>query len=155
MAIQGEFISGKQCELPKAVNTASLGGAGIGEILLNLAGNSIKFTSETSSTFNLKLIKQTRNDANLRFAVNDTATGIAADENGTIFKPFRLAQGHSARNYGNSGLGLAISKNQVGTHRSKTSLDGTTGKGPGFWLTVKFNKDKQILIPIKWKQNYN
>jgi len=110
------------------------------QILLNLAGNSVKFTEEGGITIDLKVIEQTQNSATIRFAVNDTGIGIAADKIDTIFESFKQAETDTTRKYGGTGLGLAITKKLVEIHGSKIKVDSTPGKGSSFWFTVKFNK---------------
>jgi PAS domain S-box-containing protein len=110
------------------------------QILLNLAGNSVKFTEEGGITIDLKVIEQTQNKATIRFAVNDTGIGIAADKIETIFESFKQAEADTTRKYGGTGLGLAITKKLVEIHGSKINVDSTPGKGSSFWFTVKFNK---------------
>jgi CheY-like chemotaxis protein len=110
------------------------------QILLNLAGNSVKFTEDGGITIDLKVIEQTQNNVTIRFAVNDTGIGIAADKIDTIFESFKQAEADTTRKYGGTGLGLAITKKLVELHGSKIHVDSTPGKGSSFWFTVKFNK---------------
>ena len=110
------------------------------QILLNLAGNSVKFTEDGGITIDLKVIEQTQNNVTIRFAVNDTGIGIAADKIDTIFESFKQAEADTTRKYGGTGLGLAITKKLVELHGSKIHVDSTPAKGSSFWFTVKFNK---------------
>lgn len=110
------------------------------QILLNLAGNSVKFTEDGGITIDLKVIEQTQNNVTIRFAVNDTGIGIAADKIDTIFESFKQAEADTTRKYGGTGLGLAITKKLVELHGSRINVDSTPGKGSSFWFTVKFNK---------------
>jgi PAS domain S-box-containing protein len=110
------------------------------QILLNLAGNSVKFTEQGGITIDLKVIEQTQNNVTIRFAVNDTGIGIAADKIETIFESFKQAAADTTRKYGGTGLGLAITKKLVEIHGSKIHVNSTPGKGSSFWFVVKFNK---------------
>jgi len=110
------------------------------QILLNLAGNSVKFTEEGGITIDLKVIEQTQNNVTVRFAVNDTGIGIAADKIDTIFESFKQAEADTTRKYGGTGLGLAITKKLVELHGSRIHVDSTPGKGSSFSFTVRFNK---------------
>ena len=110
------------------------------QILLNLAGNSIKFTEDGGITIDLKVIEQTQNNVTIRFAVNDTGIGIAADKIDTIFESFKQAEADTTRKYGGTGLGLAITKKLVELHGSRINVDSTPGKGSSFSFTVKFSK---------------
>lgn len=110
------------------------------QILLNLAGNSVKFTEEGGITIDLKVIEQTQHNVTIRFAVNDTGIGIAADKIDTVFESFKQAEADTTRKYGGTGLGLAITKKLVELHGSRINVNSTPGKGSSFWFTVKFNK---------------
>ncbi len=110
------------------------------QILLNLVGNSVKFTEEGGVTIDLKLIEQTQNNVIIRFAVNDTGIGIAADKIDTIFESFKQAEADTTRKYGGTGLGLAITKKLVELHGSRINVDSTPGKGSSFWFTARFSK---------------
>ncbi|MDO3626826.1 PAS domain S-box protein [Mucilaginibacter sp. BT774] len=110
------------------------------QILLNLAGNSVKFTEEGGITIDLKVIEQTQNNVTIRFAVNDTGIGIAADKIDTIFESFKQAEADTTRKYGGTGLGLAITKKLVELHGARINVDSTPGKGSSFWFTAKFSK---------------
>ena len=110
------------------------------QILLNLVGNSVKFTAEGGITIDLNVIEQTQNKVTIRFAVNDTGIGIAADKIDTIFESFKQAEADTTRKYGGTGLGLAITKKLVELHGSRINVESTPGKGSSFWFAVKFNK---------------
>jgi PAS domain S-box-containing protein len=110
------------------------------QILLNLVGNSVKFTEDGSITIDLKLIEQTQNNVTIKFAVKDTGIGIAADKIDTIFESFKQAEVDTTRKYGGTGLGLAITKKLVELHGSRINVDSTPGEGSTFWFTVKFSK---------------
>lgn len=110
------------------------------QILLNLVGNSVKFTEDGGITIDLKLIEQTQNKVTVRFAVNDTGIGIAADKIDTIFESFKQAEADTTRKYGGTGLGLAITKKLVELHGSRINVDSTPGEGSTFWFNLKFSK---------------
>jgi len=130
-----------KCNVDSAVPEIVMGDrTRICQILLNLAGNSVKFTEDGGVTIDLKVIEQTQNNATIRFAVNDTGIGIAADKIDTIFESFKQAEADTTRKYGGTGLGLAITKKLVDIHGSKIHVDSTPGKGSSFWFTVRFNK---------------
>lgn len=110
------------------------------QILLNLVGNSVKFTDTGSITIDIKVIEQTDNEVRIRFEVSDTGIGIATDKINTIFESFKQADANITRLYGGTGLGLAITKRLVELHDSRINVESTYGQGSKFWFTITFNK---------------
>ncbi|KAI0452564.1 hsp90-like protein [Xylaria acuta] len=115
----------------------------IRQVLLNVIGNAIKFTSEgevfsrcrvyTGSTGELG-----ENQIMLEYSVVDTGRGFSKEEASLIFKPFSQIDGSSTRQHGGSGLGLVISRQLVELHGGQ--MDGTAmpGKGSTFTFTARF-----------------
>jgi len=110
------------------------------QILLNLVGNAIKFTSKGGVTIDLRVIQESEHDVRVRFAVIDTGIGIAANKLGTIFEQFKQAEMDTTRKYGGTGLGLAISKRLIELHDSRINVDSVPGQGSTFWFTIGFKK---------------
>ncbi len=115
------------------------------QILLNLVGNSVKFTDKGGVTIDLKVIEQTSNEVRIRFEVSDTGIGIAADKINTIFESFKQADANITRLYGGTGLGLAITKRLVELHDSRINVESVYGQGSKFWFTITFNKSTDRL----------
>jgi CheY-like chemotaxis protein len=115
------------------------------QILLNLVGNSVKFTDKGGITIDLKVIEETNNEVRIRFEVSDTGIGIAADKINTIFESFKQADANITRLYGGTGLGLAITKRLVELHDSRVNVESTYGQGSKFWFTITFNKSADAL----------
>ena len=115
------------------------------QILLNLVGNSVKFTDKGGITIDLKVIEETNNEVRIRFEVSDTGIGIAADKINTIFESFKQADANITRLYGGTGLGLAITKRLVELHDSRINVESTYGQGSKFWFTITFNKSADAL----------
>ena len=103
------------------------------QVLLNLAGNSIKFTS-TGGVALIVTPGVGRND--IRFMVRDTGIGIAPDAQARIFRDFEQADGQIARNYGGSGLGLSISDRIVKRMGGHITLQSEPGSGSTFEVSV-------------------
>jgi CheY-like chemotaxis protein len=115
------------------------------QILLNLVGNSVKFTENGGVTLDLKVLDESNKSVRIRFAVKDTGIGIAKDKLATIFEPFKQAEADTTRKYGGTGLGLPISKRLVELHGSRINVDSVQGKGSTFWFAITFKKaDKNI-----------
>ncbi|SPO03911.1 related to two-component histidine kinase chk-1 [Cephalotrichum gorgonifer] len=116
----------------------------IRQVLLNVIGNAIKFTSEGEVFSRCKVyrgphaLNLSRNEIMLEFAITDTGRGFTKEEAELIFKPFSQIDGSSTRQHGGSGLGLVISRQLVELHGG--TMDGTAvpGKGSTFTFTAKF-----------------
>jgi PAS domain S-box-containing protein len=112
----------------------------LGQILLNLVNNAVKFTNKGGVNIELEVIDQTRKNVRVRFSVTDTGIGVASDKLNTIFESFKQADTSTTRKYGGTGLGLAISKRLIELHDSRINVDSEPGKGSTFWFTITFNK---------------
>jgi CheY-like chemotaxis protein len=112
----------------------------LSQILLNLAGNAIKFTDKGGIVIDLKIIEQNDKNVRIRFAVSDTGIGIAENKLNTIFESFKQAELDTTRKYGGTGLGLAITKRLIELHGSRINVDSIPGKGSNFWFTITFDK---------------
>ena len=82
----------------------------IKQILMNLVGNAIKFTSKGSVNIDVKLEGFNKAKAELKFTVADTGIGISEDQQKTLFEAFGQADSSVTRRYGGTGLGLVIAK---------------------------------------------
>jgi len=116
------------------------------QILLNLVGNSVKFTAKGGITIDLKVIEQNQKQVRVRFEVSDTGIGIAADKINTVFESFKQADANITRLYGGTGLGLAITKRLVELHDSRINVESVYGQGTKFWFTIAFNTSTDRLI---------
>ena len=111
----------------------------LGQILLNFAGNALKFTGEGSITVRIRLLEQTPADVLLRFEVADTGIGIAPADQQRLFTAFEQADSSTTRKYGGTGLGLAISKRLAEMMGGEVGVDSTLGHGSTFWFRVFFS----------------
>ena len=123
----------------------------IRQVLLNVIGNAIKFTSEGEVFSRCRVLPQPGNDGHadededqheneimLEFSIIDTGRGFTKEEAELIFKPFSQIDGSSTRQHGGSGLGLVISRQLVELHGG--TMDGTAvpGKGSTFTFSARF-----------------
>ncbi|MSR77276.1 MAG: response regulator [Candidatus Omnitrophica bacterium] len=99
----------------------------IQRVLINLAGNSIKFTHEGSVT-----IKVEEDEARLKISVADTGIGISPEDQKIVFERFRQADGSATRTYEGTGLGLSIAREIAQLHGSSIEVQSTPQKGSAF-----------------------
>jgi PAS domain S-box-containing protein len=103
----------------------------LGQILMNLVGNAIKFTDRGGIKVTVRCI-----DGTLEFAVSDTGTGIPEDKQEKIFEMFSQVDSSSTRKYGGTGLGLSISKGLVKLMGGDISVRSKPGQGSTFTFTI-------------------
>jgi signal transduction histidine kinase/DNA-binding response OmpR family regulator len=122
------------------------------QILINLAGNAIKFTKEGTITLRVSTdtayITPPQNGIGLRFEIIDTGIGMSAEATQKLFQPFSQADNSTARKYGGTGLGLSISKKLVELMGGRIGVESIEGKGSTFWFeipTEPVDTDAQIL----------
>jgi signal transduction histidine kinase/CheY-like chemotaxis protein/ligand-binding sensor domain-containing protein len=129
------------CEVAPDVPDRLVGDAHrLGQILINLIGNAIKFTERGEIV--LQVSRDATADAGegvrVAFEVRDTGIGISAAEQARIFEPFKQADGSTTRKYGGTGLGLSISLRLVEVLGGHLALSSTEGHGSTFSFTIPF-----------------
>ncbi|MEY4593162.1 MAG: hypothetical protein RIR18_2057, partial [Pseudomonadota bacterium] len=115
------------------------------QIILNLAGNSIKFTESGEVGIHISLSSETEQEVRLRVEVRDTGVGIAENQQTSLFSPFVQANGSLTRKYGGTGLGLSISKRLVELMGGEIGLHSVLGQGTTFWFTVRLEHAHQQM----------
>ncbi len=116
------------------------------QILINLAGNSIKFTEKGSVTIRVSLHEETEIHATLAFEVSDTGIGIPKDRHGILFRSFSQVDTSHSRKYGGTGLGLSISKKLVEMMGGEIGFNSEPGKRTTFRFTAVFEK-RALIYP--------
>ncbi|RZJ88757.1 MAG: hybrid sensor histidine kinase/response regulator [Chryseobacterium sp.] len=135
-----EFNLYLDAELPEMIS----GDQGrLNQILMNLAGNAIKFTSEGEVTIAVKKIEETDDSYVIRFSVKDTGIGISGNHLDTIFERFKQAEESTTRKFGGTGLGLSIVKQLVRLHGSDIKVKSREGKGSEFYFILTYQKTFQ------------
>ena len=112
----------------------------LGQILLNLVSNAIKFTDQGTVTLKARLIEAHAHETLLRWEVTDTGIGINAEALARLFTAFEQADNSMTREHGGTGLGLAISKRLVTMMGGEIGVESTPGQGSTFWFTVRLGK---------------
>lgn len=110
------------------------------QILLNLAGNAIKFTETGSVTITTNLTDTHNEKFNVRFDIMDTGIGISEDYRKQMFESFSQASSDTTRKFGGTGLGLAISKQLTELMNGSISVSSELGKGSCFTVIIPFAK---------------
>jgi len=110
------------------------------QILLNLAGNSVKFTDRGGVRMHVALDADTLEQVVLRFTVTDSGIGIAKEDLARLFDSFVQVDNSPARRHGGTGLGLAISKQLVELMGGSIGVESQPGAGSTFWFTARFGK---------------
>jgi two-component system CheB/CheR fusion protein len=112
----------------------------LNQIIYNLVGNAIKFT--TNGFVSLHISKDTEDEqqATLRFVVQDSGIGIAADKLDKIFDSFTQADNTTTRKFGGTGLGLTISRQLAEMMGGSVHVESAEGEGAKFWFTVVLKK---------------
>ncbi|MBU0756090.1 MAG: response regulator, partial [Planctomycetes bacterium] len=112
----------------------------IKQVIINLLGNAIKFTSEGEIVLRISVEKEDHDRIVLHFSVTDTGIGIPDEKRDQIFKPFTQADPSTTRKFGGTGLGLAISQRLVSMMEGEINSRNHDPGGSEFWFTVVLEK---------------
>ena len=111
----------------------------LSQILINLIGNSVKFTQNGDVTVRIKRLDQKTNKVSLHFEIEDNGVGISKKKQKSIFETFSQGSLQINRKFGGTGLGLSIVKNLLELMNSKIHLESQLGKGSKFWFNINFD----------------
>ncbi len=147
VTIVGNKTQGKNIELllETALNVPSLligDPLRLGQVLINLAGNAVKFTEKGEVLVRTELEQEAGDQVVLRFTVKDTGIGMSQNEIDKLFQPFTQADTSITRKFGGTGLGLTISKRIVEMMGGKIRVESAVGMGSKFTFTAHFQKAK-------------
>jgi signal transduction histidine kinase/DNA-binding response OmpR family regulator/HPt (histidine-containing phosphotransfer) domain-containing protein len=109
----------------------------LGQVLINLASNAVKFTPQGEICLTISLQQSLPGEVVLLFKVSDTGIGLTEEQMGRLFSSFAQADASTTRQYGGTGLGLAISKSLVEAMGGSVGVQSTYGKGSTFWFNVR------------------
>ena len=110
----------------------------LGQVLVNLTNNAIKFTDSGEIVVSTELVRMMDNTAVIQFAVQDTGMGLTSKQMSRLFTSFSQADSSITRKYGGSGLGLTICQRLVEMMGGKIWVDSTPGVGSTFYFTAVF-----------------
>lgn len=110
----------------------------LGQVLINLLNNAIKFTEEGEVTVEVHKVADEDEGVRLRFEIKDTGIGLTKEQCDKLFTAFSQADTTTSRKYGGTGLGLTISKRIVEMMDGEIGVDSETGVGSSFHFTAKF-----------------
>jgi two-component system sensor histidine kinase/response regulator len=123
---------------PKLPNLVKGDAGRIRQILLNLAGNAIKFTSKGEVSLQIKVLETSALGTKVRCEVRDTGIGIPADRLSSLFAPFMQVDSSTTRRFGGTGLGLSIVRRLAELMGGETGVESKEGFGSVFWFTAQF-----------------
>jgi PAS domain S-box-containing protein len=110
----------------------------LGQVLLNLGNNALKFTERGVVVVSIRETDRDASSVRLRFEVRDTGIGITPEQRQQLFKPFSQADASTSRRYGGTGLGLAISRHLVQRMGGQLDVDSVPGEGSRFHFDARF-----------------
>jgi signal transduction histidine kinase/CheY-like chemotaxis protein len=126
------------CEVAPEVPEIVRGDSGrLRQVIINLAGNAIKFTDKGEVGLKVQVEAADERDRTLRFTVADSGIGIPKEKLQVIFDPFSQADSSTTRKYGGTGLGLTISSRLVGMMGGKIWVESELGRGSQFHFNAR------------------
>jgi len=111
----------------------------LGQILINLANNAVKFTQEGSITISADFLEANNGNIKAQFSVIDTGIGISKEQQNRLFQSFSQADSSTTRKYGGTGLGLSISKQLVELMQGEIWIESEEGSGSSFIFCLEFS----------------
>jgi PAS domain S-box-containing protein len=144
-----EVLFNTASEVPKFLTGDPLR---LGQILINLTNNAVKFTKSGEIVVSAELVSQNEDQTTLKFSVRDTGLGMTEEQAAKLFQPFTQADSSTTRKFGGTGLGLTISKRLAEMMGGKIWVDSKPGQGSTFSFTANFGlvkgKAEKLFVPV-------
>jgi two-component system, sensor histidine kinase and response regulator len=115
----------------------------LGQILINLSNNAVKFTDTGEIVVATELVKKDKDQVTLKFSVRDTGIGMTAEQAAKLFQPFSQADSSTTRKYGGTGLGLTISKRLAEMMGGEIWVESESDRGSTFRFTANLGLGKE------------
>ena len=135
-----EFVVSLMPEVPPAVRGDP---HHLRQVLINLAGNAVKFTEKGSVTVHVSVQGETPSAVRLKFSIRDTGIGIAPEAQARIFDSFTQADDSTSRRFGGTGLGTTIAKQLVALMGGRIGVESAIGLGSTFWVEIELEKQPE------------
>ncbi|QDL55884.1 hybrid sensor histidine kinase/response regulator [Rhodoferax aquaticus] len=132
-------------DLPEVVSGDALR---LQQVLINLGGNAVKFTSQGQVVLAIRQLSATDSTVQLEFAIQDSGIGIAPENQAHIFSGFSQAEASTTRRFGGTGLGLAICKRLVGLMGGELTLSSVVGQGSTFSFRIDLPVSQEIPVTL-------
>ncbi|MBF0421646.1 MAG: response regulator [Magnetococcales bacterium] len=139
-----EFIMRPAVDIPRVLVGDPLR---LGQILLNLASNSVKFTQKGEVSIATHLLERDDQGVRLQFVIQDTGIGMTGEQIDRLFQAFSQADSSITRRYGGTGLGLAISKRLIALMDGSIQVESQVGVGSRFQFDVRLGVGREV--PVK------
>ncbi|MBV8865286.1 MAG: response regulator [Acidobacteriaceae bacterium] len=144
-----EFLISAQHDIPQNLVGDPLR---LGQILINLVNNAVKFTDHGEVVVNVAIEEQDADHVKLKFSVRDSGIGMTPEQSAKLFQAFAQADTSTTRKYGGTGLGLSISKRLIEMMGGAVWVESEYGKGSTFYFTASFgigssDSERQRFIP--------
>lgn len=131
-------------DIDPSLNTELYGDAlRLGQIILNLVNNALKFTEQGKINLRGMLVEENEQDLLIRVEVQDTGIGMSLEQQSMLFNAFQQADTSTSRKYGGTGLGLVISKQLANLMSGEIGVESTENSGSTFWFTARLKKAQQ------------
>ena len=116
------------------------------QALLNYASNAVKFTERGGIRLRASLLEDQDGELLVRFSVEDSGIGIAADQIPRLFQPFEQADASTTRRHGGTGLGLAITLRLARLMGGDAGVESAVGVGSTFWFTARLQRGEDMAV---------
>ena len=120
----------------------------LGQVLINLLGNAVKFTPHGYVVVRAEILREAGDELSVRFEVEDTGIGIQPEDQERLFLAFEQADSSTTRRHGGTGLGLAICKRLVELMGGSIGVKSQPGSGSTFWFTARLSDLHQPSLPL-------